>query len=128
MLTAETQYSNNFWKSNRKFCLILHYNGNNSFLLVNTIKIYPFKAKDSEIKKISLVFRKSFRSFFWLITWKKKKKKKKKKNRITGLNGRVYGFSVDYKAFDISEITNFYKYLMKKTWYKNYIPTRLRLN
>ena len=36
----------------------------------------------------------------------------------TGLNGCAYDFSVDYKAFDISDITNihyiFYQYLMKK--------------
>ena len=30
---------------------IMHYNGSNNFLFVNAIKIYQFKAKDSEIKK-----------------------------------------------------------------------------
>ena len=30
--------------------LSLHYNGSNSFLFVNVVKIYQFKAKDSEIK------------------------------------------------------------------------------
>ena len=30
------------------------------------------------------------------------------------LNGRVYDFAVGYKAFDISEITSIYKYLMIK--------------
>ena len=40
MLTAETQYSINFPRSNRKCCLSLHYDGNNSFLFVNTTKIY----------------------------------------------------------------------------------------
>ena len=39
-LTAEAQYSINFSRSNRSFCLSLHYNGSNSF----------FEAKDSEIK------------------------------------------------------------------------------
>ena len=31
MLTAEAQYSINFSRTNRKFCLTFHYNGNNSF-------------------------------------------------------------------------------------------------
>ena len=49
-LTEEAQYSINFSGPNRKCCLSLHYNGSNSFLFVNAIKIYQFKAKDSEIK------------------------------------------------------------------------------
>ena len=53
-LTAESQYSINFVRPNIKFCLSLHYNGSNSFL-----KIYQFKAKDSEMK----MFRKYFRRF-----------------------------------------------------------------
>ena len=40
------------------------YNGGNNFLFVNATKIDQFKAKDSEIKNISLVFRKYFRRFF----------------------------------------------------------------
>ena len=51
--TAEAQYSVNS-RSNRKNCLSMHYNGNNSFLYVNAIKIYRFKAKDSEIKQYPL--------------------------------------------------------------------------
>ena len=53
-LTAEAQYSTNFSRSNRKFCLSLHYNGSNSFLFVNATKIYQFKAKDLVIKKYPL--------------------------------------------------------------------------
>ena len=52
--TAEAQYSVNFSRSNRKNCLSMHYNGNNSFLYVNAIKVYRFKAKDSEIKQYPL--------------------------------------------------------------------------
>ena len=36
-------------KKNKKFCLILHYNGANSYLFVNGTEIHKFKAKDSEI-------------------------------------------------------------------------------
>ena len=62
-LTAEVQYSINFPRSNRKFCLNLHYNGRNNFLFANATKIYQFKAKYSDIKTPP-VFRKYFRRFF----------------------------------------------------------------
>ena len=42
-------YSINFTVTNVKFCLSLHCNGANSYLFVNDIEIYKFKAKDSEI-------------------------------------------------------------------------------
>ena len=35
-----------------------------------------------------------------------------------GFNGCVYDFFVDYRDFDISDITNIHKYLIKKTWYR----------
>ena len=54
MLTAEAQYLINFSRSNRKFCLSMHYNEVNSFLFTNATKVYQFKAKDSEIKKYPL--------------------------------------------------------------------------
>ena len=41
-------YSINFTNTNEKFCLSLHYNGENSYLFVNGTEIYKFKAKDSE--------------------------------------------------------------------------------
>ena len=49
-LSAEAENSINFTRSNIKFCLSLLYNGRNSFLFVNTTKIYQFKVNDSEIK------------------------------------------------------------------------------
>ena len=48
----EAKYLINFSRSNIKFCLSL--NGSNSFLFVNALKIYQFKAKDSEMKKYLL--------------------------------------------------------------------------
>ena len=47
-LTAEKMYSINFTVTKIKFCLSLHYNGENSYLLVNGGEIIKFKAKDSE--------------------------------------------------------------------------------
>ena len=48
-LTAEKMFSIIFTVTKKKFCLSLHYNGANSYLLVNGSEIYKFKAKDSEI-------------------------------------------------------------------------------
>ena len=46
-MTAEKKYSSN--ESGKKFCLSLHhYNGANSYLFVNGVEVYKFKAKDSE--------------------------------------------------------------------------------
>ena len=53
-LTAESQYSKNLSRSNRKCYLSLHYNESNSFLFVNASEIYQFKAKNSE-KNISYI-------------------------------------------------------------------------
>ena len=43
-----------------------------------------------------------------------KTKQKNKKKETTGLNGCVYDFSVDYRAFDTSNIIDIHKDLMKK--------------
>ena len=48
-LTAERSYSINFTKNNNKFCLSLHYNGENIYLFGNSTEIIKFKAKNSEI-------------------------------------------------------------------------------
>ena len=50
-LSAEAEYSINFSRSRRKFCLRLHYNGSHSFLFVNATKIYQFKAKISPVEE-----------------------------------------------------------------------------
>ena len=46
-LKAEAEYSIDFSRSQRNFCLNLHYNGSNDILFVNATKIYQFKAKNS---------------------------------------------------------------------------------
>ena len=38
-LTAEKMYSINFTEKNKKFCLSLHYNGENSYLFVNGTEV-----------------------------------------------------------------------------------------
>ena len=54
-LTAKAQYSINFSRSNRKFCLSLYYNRSNSFVLVSSTKICQFKQKILKQKNIPLV-------------------------------------------------------------------------
>ena len=46
-LIAEAKYHNNYTQSGKRFVLSLHYNKNNSLLLVNETKMYKIKAKDS---------------------------------------------------------------------------------
>ena len=64
--------------------------------------MYQFKAKDSETKKYPLYLGNISRDF---LTNDIKKKR---------LSGCVYDFSVDYRAFDNSNIINIHKLLMKE--------------
>ena len=57
-LTAEKMYSINFTVTKKKFCLSLHYNGANSYLLVNGTEMHKFKAKDSVNWSKTIMFRK----------------------------------------------------------------------
>ena len=41
---AEKKFNINFIKTKTKFCLKLHYNGDNSFLFIKRKEIYSFKA------------------------------------------------------------------------------------
>ena len=101
-LTAEKMYSINFTVTKKKFCLSLHYYGANSYLFVNGIEIYKFKAKDSEIVASTLCLGNISKD--WSIDNMKK----------TGFNGYFYDFSVDYDSNDIDDIKDIHKYLMKK--------------
>ena len=95
----------NFTVTKKKFCLSQHYNGANSdlFVNVNSIEIYKFKAKDSNIASTPLCLGNISRD--QSVDNKKK----------TGFNGYVYDFSVDYNATDVDNIVDIHKYLMKKT-------------
>ena len=82
-------YSINFTVTKTKFCLSLHYNGANSYLLVNGTEIYKFKAKDSEIVPSLLCLGNISKD--WPIDNMKK----------TGLTGYVYDFSADYSTVTV---------------------------
>ena len=99
---AEKLYSENFTKTNTKFCLSMHYNEANSYLFVNDAEIHKFKAKDSEIVATPLCLRNISKNFS-VDNMKK-----------TGLNGYVYDFSVDDDATSVDDILGIHKYLMEK--------------
>ena len=101
-LSAEKMYSINFTEKNKKICLSLHYNKENSYLFVNGTEIHKFKSKDSEILANSLCLGNISKD--WSVDNMKK----------TGLNGYVYDVSVDYDAIAVDDIINFHKYLMEK--------------
>ena len=79
-ICVEKLYSINFTKKNKKFCLNLHYNGDNSYLFVNGTEIIKSRAKDSEIVATPLCLGNISKDFS-VDSMKK-----------TGLNGYVYDF------------------------------------
>ena len=86
----------------KKFCSSLHYNGANSYLFINGIEIYKFKAKDSEIVATPLILGNISKD--WSVDNMQK----------TVFTGYVYNFSVDYDAITVDDILDIHKYLMKK--------------
>ena len=62
-VTAETKYRINFTESAKLFVVSLHYNGSNIYWFVNLVKVYQFKAKDSEIKHYPLCLGNILKSF-----------------------------------------------------------------
>ena len=70
----------------------MHYNGANSFLFVNGREIVATLSCLGNISK----------------DWTVDKMKK------TGLNGYVYNFNATYDAIAVDDISDIYKYLMKK--------------
>ena len=95
-------YSISFTETNKRFCLSLHYNKENSYLFVNGTKIIKFKSKDPEILPHSLCLGNI------------SKDQSVDNVKKTGVNGYVYDFSVDYDAIAVDDILDIHKYLMKK--------------
>ena len=86
----------------KRFCLILHYNGTNSYLFVNGIEIIKFKAKHSKIVENPLSSGKISKDF------------SADNMKKTGLHGAVYDFSINHKVIAVDGILDIHKYLMKK--------------
>ena len=101
-LSAEKMYSINFSVTKKKFCLSLHYNGENSYLFVNGKEIHKFKTNDSEIVATPSCLGNISKE--WSVDNMKK----------AGLNSYVYDFIVDYDAIAVDDILDIHNYLMKK--------------
>ena len=99
----EKKFSINFTKANTKFCLSLHYNGDNSYLFVNGKEIFKFKAGNKNVNFPTQFCLGSISNGFSAL-----------ESREVSLNGNVYDFSVDCNSIDRSDIQNIHKYLMTK--------------
>ena len=85
IIYADKTFSPNFTVDNKKFCLSLHYNGDNSYLFVNGKEAIKFKAKNSEITPYPLclgVLSKDFAVGYM---------------KGMGLTEYIYDFSVSYE-------------------------------
>ena len=80
----------------------MHYNGANSYLLVNGTKIYKFKAKGSKVFVVPICLGNISKE--WSIDNMKR----------AGFTGYVYDFSVDYETIAVDDIKNIHKCLMEK--------------
>ena len=97
------KFTINFSKAKTKFCLSLHYNGDNSYLFVNGKEPLKFKAHNGNI---------NFPTWFCLGSISNEFGANESREVSSG--GYLYNFSVDYNAIDISDILNIHKYLMVK--------------
>ena len=95
-------YSINVTENNKKICLSLHFNGDNSYLFANGKEIIKFKAKDSKIVPNTLCLG-NISEDFSVENMKK-----------TELYGSIYDFNVDYRAIGVDDILDIHKYLMEK--------------
>ena len=100
-------YSHNFTVDNKIFCLSLHYNADNSYLVVNGKEVTKFKAKTSELIKYPRCLGDLSKDYNTNVQHKK----------ATGLYGNVYDFSGDYTAISNDKIHDIHAYLMRKKWY-----------
>ena len=102
-LYAEKKLYRNFTDPGKKFVLILHYNGDESYLFVNGRQELKFKCKTDQLVKEKLCLRNLSDQ------WTKSESKK------TGLYGYIYDFVVDYEAIvGAGPIYDFHRYLMIK--------------
>ena len=82
----------------------MHYNKENSYLLVNGTKIHIFKAKEYEIKdgKTEMCLENISTDF------------SDNNMKKTRLYGNVHDFSVDFTSIAVNDILDIHKHLMEK--------------
>ena len=103
LVHQKKKFSINFNKAMTKFCLKLHYNGDNNFVFVNGKEIYKFKADNENVNFTTQFCLGSIFNEFDAFDF-----------REVSLKGNVYDFSVDYNSIDKSDILNIHKYSMVK--------------
>ena len=98
ILNAEKMYSINFTGA-EKICLVLHYNGSDSYLFVNGIEIIKLEAEDSKIVANPVCSGNILENDLPAEGLKK-----------TGLHSSVFDFSVDYRIIAVDNILDIHKY------------------
>ena len=78
----------------------MYYNDENSYLLVNGIETYAYKAKYSEI--VAPLLWPRYISKDWTV------------DKMKWINEYVFDFSTDYDTILVDDILDIQKYLMKK--------------
>ena len=102
-LYVEKKYFRNFTEPNVKFVLSLHYNGDDSYLFVNSRQELKFKCKTDQLVKEKLCI--GNLSDQWTASESEK----------TGLYRNIYDFVVDYEQIlGVKAIYDMQRYLMTK--------------
>ena len=100
---VEKNYYINFTDPGKKYVLSLHYNGDNSYLFINSRQELKFKAKNDQLVKEKLCI--GNLSDQWTASESEK----------TGLYGNINDFLVDYQAVvGVGPIYDMHRYLMTK--------------
>ena len=101
VLIEEKKLSINFSKPKKKFCLSLHYIGDNSYLFVSGIEIFEFKGGSKNVNFPGRLCVGSISDGF-----------SAKESREISSGENVYDFSVNYNSIDKSDMLNIYKHLI----------------
>ena len=101
--SPEKNFSINFSKANRKLCLSLHYNDDNSYLFVNGKDIFKFKANNKNV---------SFPTEFCLSIISNRFSATE--SRVVSLKVNTCNFSADYNDVYEFDILNTHKCLITK--------------
>ena len=102
-LYAEKSFYRNFTDSSKKFMLSLHYNDDDSYLVVNGRQELKFKCKTDQLVKEKLCI--GNLSDQWTTSESEK----------TGLYGKIYDFVVDHEQIlGVQAIYDMHRYLMTK--------------
>ena len=88
---------------NKKFILSVHYNGDNTYLFINGVKQFQFKAMTSLNLSNPLIIGNTSNNFPNQTDYKK-----------AALHGEIYNFLVSYQPADIKNIYDIHRHLIKK--------------